>query len=89
MAGTPVALPLAGRFNVANALVAAAVAVTLGVTEDQVVAGRPAAGPVPPGRLEVARRGHADHGDRRLRPYPGGPGGGVDVSPGTGRSRGA
>ncbi len=50
--GRTVDLPLSGRFNVDNALVAAAVAVALGVDEDHVVAGLDAA-PVVPGRMEV------------------------------------
>jgi len=50
--GRRVHLPLTGRFNVDNALVAAAVAVTLGVTEDQVVDGLATAGAIP-GRMEV------------------------------------
>ncbi len=50
--GRPVHLPLTGRFNVDNALVAASVAVTLGVTEDLVAEGLSEAGPVP-GRMEV------------------------------------
>jgi UDP-N-acetylmuramoyl-L-alanyl-D-glutamate--2,6-diaminopimelate ligase len=47
-----VVLPLTGRFNVENALVAATVATTLGVEEDQVVDGLAAAPPVA-GRMEV------------------------------------
>ncbi len=50
--GRLVQLPLTGRFNLDNALVAASVAVTLGVTEDGVVEGLTEAGPVP-GRMEV------------------------------------
>ncbi len=50
--GRRVDLALTGRFNVDNALVAAAVATTLGVGEDQVAEGLGAAGPVP-GRMEV------------------------------------
>jgi UDP-N-acetylmuramoyl-L-alanyl-D-glutamate--2,6-diaminopimelate ligase len=50
--GRRVTLALTGRFNVDNALVAAAVATTLGVSEDQVAGGLGAAGPVP-GRMEV------------------------------------
>jgi UDP-N-acetylmuramoyl-L-alanyl-D-glutamate--2,6-diaminopimelate ligase len=50
--GRMVDLPLSGRFNVDNALVAAAVATTLGIDEDHVVAGLDAA-PVVPGRMEV------------------------------------
>ncbi len=50
--GRQVSLPLSGGFNVDNALVAAAVGVTLGVGESQVAAGLDAA-PVVPGRMEV------------------------------------
>jgi UDP-N-acetylmuramoyl-L-alanyl-D-glutamate--2,6-diaminopimelate ligase len=50
--GRTVDLPLSGRFNVDNALVAAAVASTLGIDDDHVVAGLDAA-PVVPGRMEV------------------------------------
>ena len=48
----PVVLPLTGRFNVDNALIAASVATTLGVDEDLVAEGLAGAGPVP-GRMEV------------------------------------
>ena len=54
--GRPVRLPLTGRFNVDNALVAAACAVALGVDEEQVVAGLDAA-PVVAGRMEVVGAG--------------------------------
>jgi UDP-N-acetylmuramoyl-L-alanyl-D-glutamate--2,6-diaminopimelate ligase len=54
--GRSVDLPLSGRFNVDNALVAAAVAVALGVDEDEVVAGLGAA-PVVPGRMEAVGAG--------------------------------
>jgi len=54
--GRRVALPLTGRFNVDNALVAASVAISLGVDEDQVVEGLAGAGPVP-GRMEVVSAG--------------------------------
>jgi UDP-N-acetylmuramoyl-L-alanyl-D-glutamate--2,6-diaminopimelate ligase len=50
--GRVVTLPLTGRFNVANALVAATVATVLGVDEDGVVEGLGAVTPVP-GRMEV------------------------------------
>jgi UDP-N-acetylmuramoyl-L-alanyl-D-glutamate--2,6-diaminopimelate ligase len=50
--GRTVVLPLTGRFNVENALVAAAVASALGVAEDEVVDGLGTATPVP-GRMEV------------------------------------
>lgn len=50
--GRTVDLPLSGRFNVDNALVAAAVAVAMGVDEDHVVAGLDAV-PVVAGRMEV------------------------------------
>jgi UDP-N-acetylmuramoyl-L-alanyl-D-glutamate--2,6-diaminopimelate ligase len=54
--GRFVDLPLSGRFNVDNALVAAAVATTLGIDEDHVVAGLGAT-PVVPGRMEVVGAG--------------------------------
>ena len=54
--GRTVDLPLTGRFNVDNALVAAATAVALGVDEDHVVVGLDAA-PVVPGRMEVVGAG--------------------------------
>jgi UDP-N-acetylmuramoyl-L-alanyl-D-glutamate--2,6-diaminopimelate ligase len=54
--GRTVDLPLSGRFNVDNALVAAAVATALGVDEDHVVAGLDAA-PVVPGRMELVVAG--------------------------------
>ena len=54
--GRIVDLPLSGRFNVDNALVAATVATVLGVDEDHVVAGLDAA-PVVPGRMEVVGTG--------------------------------
>ena len=47
-----VTIPLSGSFNVENALVAAAVARSLGVDDDQVVAGLASTPPVP-GRMEV------------------------------------
>jgi UDP-N-acetylmuramoyl-L-alanyl-D-glutamate--2,6-diaminopimelate ligase len=50
--GRRVTVPLSGAFNVDNALVAAAVAGTLGVSPDQVVEGLGALPPVP-GRMEV------------------------------------
>jgi UDP-N-acetylmuramoyl-L-alanyl-D-glutamate--2,6-diaminopimelate ligase len=50
--GRTVDLPLSGRFNVDNALVAAAVATAMGVDDDHVVAGLDAV-PVVPGRMEV------------------------------------
>ena len=50
--GRAVTLPLTGRFNVDNALIAATVATVLGVDEDRVVEGLTHAGPVP-GRMEV------------------------------------
>ncbi len=55
--GRTVDLPLSGRFNVDNALVAAAVATALGIDEDHVVAGLEAA-PVVPGRMEVVGAGY-------------------------------
>jgi UDP-N-acetylmuramoyl-L-alanyl-D-glutamate--2,6-diaminopimelate ligase len=54
--GRRVHLPLTGGFNVDNALVAAAMAVSLGLDEDQVVAGLATAGPIP-GRMEVVAPG--------------------------------
>jgi UDP-N-acetylmuramoyl-L-alanyl-D-glutamate--2,6-diaminopimelate ligase len=54
--GRTVTLPLTGRFNVDNALVAASVSVCLGVDEDRVVEGLAGAGPVP-GRMEVVSPG--------------------------------
>ena len=54
--GRSVVVPLSGRFNVDNALLAASVATTLGVDEDLVVEGLAAAGPVP-GRMEVVAAG--------------------------------
>jgi len=54
--GRRVALPLAGRFNVDNALVAAAAATALGVHEDRVAEGLAAVGPVP-GRMELVGAG--------------------------------
>jgi UDP-N-acetylmuramoyl-L-alanyl-D-glutamate--2,6-diaminopimelate ligase len=50
--GRQVTVPLSGAFNVDNALVAAAVATTLGVGADEVVAGLATLPPVP-GRMEV------------------------------------
>ncbi|MGO8873316.1 MAG: UDP-N-acetylmuramoyl-L-alanyl-D-glutamate--2,6-diaminopimelate ligase [Acidimicrobiales bacterium] len=54
--GRAVRLPLTGAFNIENALMAAAVAVELGIDEAQVVDGLAAAGPVP-GRMEVVAAG--------------------------------
>jgi UDP-N-acetylmuramoyl-L-alanyl-D-glutamate--2,6-diaminopimelate ligase len=54
--GRTVDLPLSGRFNVDNALVAAGVATVLGVDDDHVVAGLDAV-PVVPGRMEVVGAG--------------------------------
>jgi len=54
--GRAVDLPMSGRFNVDNALVAAAVAVALGVDGDAVVAGLRTA-PAVPGRMEVVGTG--------------------------------
>ena len=50
--GRTVTLPLTGRFNVDNALIAATVATVLGVDEDRVVEGLTHSDPVP-GRMEV------------------------------------
>jgi UDP-N-acetylmuramoyl-L-alanyl-D-glutamate--2,6-diaminopimelate ligase len=54
--GHPLRLPIAGRFNVANALCAATLAVELGVELDAVAAGL-AAAPVVPGRFEPVDAG--------------------------------
>jgi UDP-N-acetylmuramoyl-L-alanyl-D-glutamate--2,6-diaminopimelate ligase len=54
--GHTVRLPLTGMFNIDNALLAASVAVELGVDEARVVDGLAAAGPVP-GRMEVVAAG--------------------------------
>jgi len=54
--GREVVLPLSGRFNIDNALVAAAVAVALGVDESRVALGLTAA-PTVPGRMEVVGAG--------------------------------
>jgi UDP-N-acetylmuramoyl-L-alanyl-D-glutamate--2,6-diaminopimelate ligase len=54
--GRPVALPLVGRFNVANSLAAATVAELLGVAADDVVAGL-AGAPAVPGRMETVPTG--------------------------------
>ncbi len=51
-----VSVPLSGMFNVENALMAATVAVTLGIDEDRVVEGLAMAEPVP-GRMEVVSAG--------------------------------
>jgi len=50
--GRTVIVPLTGRFNVGNALIAATVATVLGVDEDQVAEGLALSDPVP-GRMEV------------------------------------
>jgi len=54
--GRTVDLPLSGRFNVDNALMAAAVATVMGVDEEHVVAGLDAV-PVVAGRMEVVGGG--------------------------------
>ena len=54
--GRRVDLPLSGRFNVDNALVAAAVCTALGIGGDDVAAGL-AGAPVVPGRMEVVGAG--------------------------------
>jgi UDP-N-acetylmuramoyl-L-alanyl-D-glutamate--2,6-diaminopimelate ligase len=56
--GAEVRLPLAGSFNVANALVAAEVASALGIADAAVVAGLAAVPPVP-GRFELIEEGQA------------------------------
>jgi UDP-N-acetylmuramoyl-L-alanyl-D-glutamate--2,6-diaminopimelate ligase len=50
--GRPVTIPLAGAFNVDNALLAATVASSLGVDDDRVAAGLASVPPLP-GRMEV------------------------------------
>jgi UDP-N-acetylmuramoyl-L-alanyl-D-glutamate--2,6-diaminopimelate ligase len=54
--GRTVTVPLSGMFNVDNALMAATVATSLGLDEDQVVEGLATARPVP-GRMEVVSAG--------------------------------
>jgi UDP-N-acetylmuramoyl-L-alanyl-D-glutamate--2,6-diaminopimelate ligase len=54
--GAPVALTLAGSFNVSNALAAATAAAELGIEPATVAAGLTGAGPVP-GRFELIERG--------------------------------
>jgi UDP-N-acetylmuramoyl-L-alanyl-D-glutamate--2,6-diaminopimelate ligase len=54
--GRPVELPLGGRFNVSNALAAAAAAAHLGVPDQAIVAGL-ASAPAVPGRFEVIDEG--------------------------------
>ena len=54
--GQRVDLPLSGRFNVDNALVAAAIGVALGVSEERVAVGLSGAAPVP-GRMEAVGSG--------------------------------
>jgi UDP-N-acetylmuramoyl-L-alanyl-D-glutamate--2,6-diaminopimelate ligase len=54
--GRRVTLPLSGLFNVDNALLAATVADSLGVDEDQIAAGLAGVEPVP-GRMEVVEPG--------------------------------
>jgi UDP-N-acetylmuramoyl-L-alanyl-D-glutamate--2,6-diaminopimelate ligase len=54
--GHAVSLPLLGRHNVLNALVAAECCVAIGV-DPAVVAAARATAPVPPGRFELVRRG--------------------------------
>ncbi len=53
-AGTRVTLPLLGAFNVDNALVAAGVALALGIDESTIAEGLETAAPVP-GRMELVR----------------------------------
>ena len=55
--GRRITLPLSGRFNVDNALVAAEVATALGVDADRVAQGLAAAAPVP-GRMELVGAGY-------------------------------
>ena len=55
--GRHVDLPLSGRFNVDNALVAAAVCTALGIGGDDIVAAGLAGAPVVPGRMEVVGAG--------------------------------
>jgi UDP-N-acetylmuramoyl-L-alanyl-D-glutamate--2,6-diaminopimelate ligase len=54
--GRPLVVPLAGVFNVSNALAAATAAVELGIAEDDIVAGIAAAPPAP-GRFELVDAG--------------------------------
>jgi UDP-N-acetylmuramoyl-L-alanyl-D-glutamate--2,6-diaminopimelate ligase len=54
--GRTVTVPLSGSFNVDNALLAATVATSLGVDEDQVVGGLASLPPVP-GRMELVSAG--------------------------------
>jgi UDP-N-acetylmuramoyl-L-alanyl-D-glutamate--2,6-diaminopimelate ligase len=54
--GREVTVPLSGAFNVDNALLAAVVATSLGVDEDQVAAGLGSV-PMVPGRMEVVASG--------------------------------
>jgi UDP-N-acetylmuramoyl-L-alanyl-D-glutamate--2,6-diaminopimelate ligase len=54
--GAEVSLPLAGRFNVANALVAAGITAALGIGWDSIAAGIAAVPPVP-GRFELVATG--------------------------------
>lgn len=54
--GVEIRIGLAGRFNVSNALAAAAAAAELGLTPQEVAAGLSAAGPVP-GRFELIDEG--------------------------------
>lgn len=56
--GRRLVVPLAGTFNVSNALAAAAVALELGIDEDVIVAGI-AGSPQPPGRFERIEVGQA------------------------------
>ena len=70
-----------GRFNVDNALVAAAVATALGVDED--TGGRRlASAPAVPGRMEVVGCRGPGGGGGRLRPHAGRARGGADAPPG-------
>ena len=54
--GQPVTLPLAGRFNIVNALLVAEAASVVGLTDDEIVAGLESA-PQVPGRFEYVDQG--------------------------------
>ena len=82
--GRSITLPLTGRFNVSNALMAATVATVLGVDEDHVVEGLALSDPVP-GRMEVVAAEDPFSVHRRLRPHAGGTRGGAGRGPRPGR----
>ena len=66
-----VALPLRGRFNVANALVAMACAHELGVALDAMVRGARATAAAVPGRVQAVEAGQKLRAARRLRAQAG------------------